>query len=575
MARKKKTRYFLDGVQPQVYMGRSKFDLSYSYKTSLNVGSLIPMYIQEAYPGDTLKVESTFVCRTLSPYIRPVMDSLFIDCYYFFVPNRLVWTRWQELMGENVNGAWKASNLGTLEVPKVRLPLSDPDGGPAIGIDTIANYFGINIGDGLPVGSSEQAADISDLPFRAFALIYNEWFRNENFEQPVFIETGDYSTVQRLNNNDWSLSNIHGKVPRVNKLADYFTSCLPEPQKGDAVDIPISDSPVIALQGSKTLTNDILNNSPYRTQVEPLSFSAIEDSGWASFSGSGQLALTSGFVGSRGTGYSDTNALTPNNLWALNSLGVGNINDLRFAFQLQKMLEKDARGGTRYVEYLRSHFGVQSPDARLQRPEFLGGKRIPLQMQEVAQTSQSSEESPLAQLSAYSTTVGRNGFSKGVVEHGFFIGVGVIRQRHTYQQGIERFWRRFSRYDFYDPVFANIGEQPVYRHEIYAESLTEQQAEVPFGYNEAWADLRYRPGKITGILNSTSNSGFDIWHFGDYYESTPFLNTQWMKETPEYVDRTLSADSSQAPQFIIDFYHKARCARVMPLYSIPGLVDHH
>lgn len=563
-------RKFVDNVQPVLKMGRSKFDLSYKYMTSIDVGDLCPVYIQEVYPGDTFKCKTTFVARTLSPYIRPVMDNLYLDIYYFFVPNRLVWTRWQEFMGENVSGYWTAKN-GPNSVPVVKLPLEDPNGGPAIGTKTIANYFGINIGDGIAVGSQDTPAAINALPFRGFALIYNEWFRNENFEAPVYINIGDFTQDPQLNNNDWSTQNIWGNVPKVNKLPDYFTSCLPEPQKGDAVDIPIGNAPVIALASADN--KEYLGAAADHYMDFTRFNSSIGD--WVDVSATGPIGLYSGQFSVENDSFSPSYGITPNNLVALNGESIGNINDLRFAFQLQKMLEKDARGGTRYVEYLNSHFGVISPDARLQRPEFLGGKRVPLQIQEVAQTSESSDDSPLAQLSAYSATINNSGFSKGFVEHGFIIGVAVIRQKHTYQQGIERFFMRKERYDFYDPVFANIGEQPVYKYEIDADSLTTDDVDTPFGYQEAWADLRMRPNRITGILNSTSKSGFDIWHFGDYYANKPTLNNAFMKETSAYVDRTLSVSSEIAPNFIVDFYHKSIGARVLPLYSIPGLVDHH
>ena len=576
----KKMRNFFRGTQPILKMGRSKFDLSYDHKTSFNVGDIVPVYLQEIYPGDTFKVKTTFVCRTLSPYLRPVMDNLFMDIYYFFVPNRLVWTRWQEFMGENVNGYWaKSSNIP--QVPRVMLPMSDGSDS-AIGYDTVANYFGINIGEGITPGGDATPGAVSDLPFRAFALIYNEWFRNENFEAPVYINTGDYPLYNSavLKKTPWSSSNFHGQVPKANKLTDYFTACLPAPQKGDAVDIPIGNAPVIAL--------DTVDNTKYFDN----SGSGYNVLGWKVYAsdewvvpGTGLIGMDGGGNSFTGTGYVrddevdfETEAkITPYNLTALNNEVIGNINDLRFAFQLQKMLEKDARGGTRYVEYLAEHFGCISPDARLQRPEFLGGKRLPLQIQEVAQTSASSETSPQGQLAAYGATIGDAGFSKGFVEHGFVIGVAVVRQRHTYQQGIDRFWLRKDRYDFYDPVFANIGEQPVYKQELYAESISKKDQENPeiFGYNEAWADLRFRAGKITGILNSTNNSGFDIWHYGDFYTNKPTLNNSWMKETADYVDRTLSVPSSTAPNFIVDFYHKNIAARVLPVYSIPGLVDHH
>ena len=573
----KKMRNYFRGIQPVLKMGRSKFDLSYDHKTSVDVGDIVPVYFQEIYPGDTFKVKTTFVCRTLSPYIRPVMDNLFMDIYYFFVPNRLVWTRWQEFMGENVSGYWKqTSNIP--EIPQVKLPyqgtaIHNTNG--AIDIKSVAGYLGINIGQGIVPGGQDSPATISELPFRGFALIYNEWFRNENFEAPVYINTGDTPAIPDvINGNAWSVNNYLGCVPKANKLTDYFTACLPAPQKGDAVDIPIGNAPVVPL-GTPASNLDLMNDN---SEVDALKFAVPDASGdWSVNTTRGYLGFSNNDILGR-VNNANVNIdvpAAPYNLFALNNLAIGNINDLRFAFQLQKMLEKDARGGTRYVEYLAEHFGCISPDARLQRPEFLGGKRVPLQLQEVAQTSASQANSPQAQLAAYGATIGDCGFSKGFVEHGYVFGVAVIRQKHTYQQGIDKLWMRKDRYDFYDPVFANIGEQPVYKYEIDADSLTEAQKKDIFGYNEAWADLRFRRSIITGTLNSTVQSGFDIWHYGDYYANRPTLNNAWMKETEAYVDRTLSVPSNTAPNFIVDFYHKNIAARVLPVYSIPGLVDHH
>ena len=345
----KQMRNFLNNVHPEIKMGRSKFDLSYSHKTTMDVGDLVPIYIQEIYPGDSLKEKTTFVCRTTNPYIRPVMDNLFMDIYFFFVPNRLVWNRWQEFMGENVTGFWTKNT--TPEVPQCKLPVGLGDGTPAINPKSIASYFGINIGEGIPVGSTEAPAELSALPFRANALIYNEWFRNENFEAPAYINIGDYTTDPSINDSPFSASNIFGLVPKVNKLSDYFTSCLPEPQKGDAVDIPISNAPVIPLNN--------VNNIDYLGANDYLKF-AVKGSAWTPSSSPGFLGFQAGDAGLyRGSAdASDTitfNAgafAAPMNLVALNSEVIGNINDLRFAFQLQKLLEKDARGGTRYVEYL-------------------------------------------------------------------------------------------------------------------------------------------------------------------------------------------------------------------------------
>lgn len=552
-----KNRVFIKSqeLQPKIKFSRSKFDLSFHHKTTFNQGDLVPCYLQEVYPGDTFNCSTTFACRTTSPFIRVPMDNLCLDTFYFYVPSRLLYNKWSEVMGENKNGYWASNNM-----PEV--PVVETQAVPSTAqlkkdyAKTIANYFGINFGGGLYV---------SDLPFRAYALIYNEWFRDENLQEPVNINFGDNSGSAQLNSDDFSVTNYHGKVAKVNKLHDYFTSCLPAPQKGDSVVIPMLDSAVGTNSGNPRISSLFkgglqMGNSD---ELVPITSNGV-------FGNSGAFGFQSGT-------FSPTqNNLVPLNLYALSSEAGGTINDLRFAFQMQKMLEKDARGGTRYSEYLQAHFGVISPDARLQRPEFLGGKRVPLSMQQVTQTSASSDSSPLGQVSAYSLSNGSSGFSKGFVEHGFIVGVMCVRQYHTYQQGIERFWFRKKRTDFYDPVFANIGEQPVYLSEIQADKV-DSFDEVVFGYNEAFADLRYKPSRISGELNSNIDSDLDVWHFGDFYDAATNvkLDDDFIKETPEYLDRCLSVPSTTLPNFIIDILFKQSAIRVMPAYSIPGYADHH
>lgn len=543
--------------KPMLYHARSKFDLSHHHKTMFNEGLLVPFYVQEVYPGDTFKCKTTNVIRTTVPFLRPVMDNLFLDMFYFFVPNRLTYDKWQEVMGENKTSYWSPETYA-------EVPLCSTESN---GIGTIADYFGI------PVTGSRTYQNVSTLPFRAYALIWNEWFRDENTQQPVLIDTGDEGDYV-LNTAVWSVNNIYGMPAPINKLHDYFTSCLPAPQKGSSVDLPFSGRvPVFAT------TTENINSVP--TDVTSLHFG---DLNLANLSTYGALGLTQVVGNSFGalTNYSTSptgsvdKAVSPSNLQAIfanSNLGL-TVNDLRLAFQTQKLLEKDARGGTRYTEYLQEHFGVLSPDSRLQRPEFLGGKRMPLQLQQVAQTSSSVKDSPLAQVSAFSLSNGTCGFSKGFVEHGFIIGVMAVRQFHTYQQGIERFWFRHKRLDFYDPVFSNIGEQPVYTKELYASDL-EIDSDQIFGYNEAWADLRYRPSRVSGMLRSYGNNGFDIWHFADNYSNAPVLNDTFMRETNIYLNRTLSVDSSVAPNFVIDIFNKIEAIRPLPTYSVPGLIDHH
>ncbi len=534
-------------LKPTIYKSRSKFPLNHSHKTMFNEGDLVPILVQEVYPGDTFNVDTNYVIRTTAPFIRPIMDNLFIDIRYFFVPNRLVYDKWPEVMGENKTSAWAPDSYA--EVPTVNGTIST---------GSVADYMGLK-----NASTETTAIRVSRLPFRAFGLIYDEWFRDENLQQPMLINKSDIDNTS-LNNKSWAPNNIYGMLPKVNKLHDYFTSCLPAPQKGDPVSVSLNGvAPVITTNLSSQFS------SPMGTPLY-----------WMN-STSGDKVNTSGFIGvSNGDTQfgADPAPSTGGNLAPLNLVIKGDdlgasINDLRMAGALQRLLEKDARGGTRYTEYIQEHFGVINPDARLQRSEYLGGSRQPLALQQVQQTSQSSTESPLAQVGASSLTNGRSGFTKGFTEHGFVIGVACVRQFHTYQQGVERFWTRTSRYDFYDPVFANIGEQPVYQYEIYANATNIVGKQV-FGYNEAWADLRYRPSRVSGPLTSQSGEGFDIWHLGDSYSSAPVLGSDWIKEGNN-IDRCLSVPSTTAPNFIADFYFNMNAIRELPTYSIPGLFDHN
>ncbi len=559
-------------VNPQITIDRSKFNRDSSVKTSFNVGDLIPFYIDEVLPGDTFQVRTSLVAR-LQPLVTAPMDNLYLDTYYFFVPNRLVWEHWRELNGENTESAWIPQT--EYQVPQI----TAPTGGWNIG--TIADYFGI------PTGVS--GLSVSALPFRAYSLIVNEWFRDQNLKDPLETPKGD-ATVQGVNTGNYITDCAKGGLPfKAAKLHDYFTSCLPTPQKGPDVTLSVADFSAVG----KVYTGNVHDLNGH---TEALSYGASPIPGTTANVTSGNIYMP-GFraYGSTsvppGTPISgdydvynfkhDRNVpfnIYPNNLWAdvtsNSNLPVVSINQLRTAFQIQKMYEKDSRGGTRYQEMIKSHFGVTSPDARLQRPEYLGGERLPININPVVQTSATTTTSPQGTVAGQSVTSDSHGdFIESFTEHGFIIGLCVARYEHTYQQGLNKLWSKKSRTDFYLPVLANIGEQPVLNKEIYAQG-TEKDNEV-FGYQEAWADYRYKPSIVTGEMRSNHNKSLDSWHFADDYDSQPYLSSSWIDEDKSPVDRALAVQSSVSNQIFADFFIQNETTRPMPVYSIPGLIDHN
>ena len=547
-------------------MSRSRFDRSSSYKTTFNVGQIIPFYVDEVLPGDTFSIDTSKVVR-MQTLLTPVMDDIFLDTYYFFVPNRLTWSHWKQFMGENTESAWIPSV--EYEVPQ----LAAPEGGWNIG--TIADYMGI------PTGVS--GLSVNALPFRAYALIMNEWFRDENLSDPLNIPVTD-ATVQGVNTGTFVTDVAKGGLPyTAAKYHDYFTSALPAPQKGPDVMIPIAEAANAYVYPAPSLNPDLTENfNPLQWVNSSGNILTKSDMNWSSlgFHRDGNNNLTNN-TRVRGTNDSlsslNETPIIPGNLIAKFD-GVSQaatINQLRLAFQIQKLYERDARGGTRYIEILKSHFGVTSPDARLQRPEYLGGNRIPININQVVQSSSTDASgTPQGNTAAYSlTSDNHSDFTKSFVEHGFLIGVMVARYRHTYQQGLERFWSRKDRFDYYFPVFANIGEQAIKNKEIYAQG-TVKDDEV-FGYQEAWADYRYRPNRVTGEMRSSAPQSLDVWHLGDDYESLPSLSDSWIREDSKTVNRVLAVSDNVSAQLFCDIYVRNLCTRPMPLYSIPGLIDHH
>lgn len=510
---------------PQVEISRSRFQRNSDNKTTFNTGELIPIYLDEVLPGDTHQIDVACVIRMATP-IFPVMDNAFCDFYFFFVPNRLLWQHWKEFMGENKETAWTPKT--EYSVPQVTAPA----GGWAEG--TLADYLG------LP--TKVEGISVSALPGRAYGLIYNEWFRNQNVTQPTLVEVTDATTTGKNDGSETNDSAITLAKPlKAAKVFDYYTGALPEPQKGEPISIPLGNFAPVGLRSSIT----------------------------------GEEAEISTLVGINGAvtmagnpGLERPVQLVTN----LKGATAATINQLRQAFQIQKLLEKDARGGTRYREVLREHFGVITPDSRMQIPEYLGGYRLPINVSQVIQTSSTDSTSPQGNTAALSVTaMNKPMFTKSFTEHGFIMGLAVVRTDQTYQQGIERMWSRKGRYDYYWPVLANIGEQAILNKEIYAQgNKTDEEA---FGYQEAWADYRYKPSKVTALFRSNAKQSLDSWHYAQDYKELPTLSTTWMEQTDAEMKRTLAR--SDQPDFIADFYFMNRTTRCMPVYSIPGLIDHH
>ncbi len=546
-------------LNPSVDIQRSKFERNSDVKFSFNVGDLVPFYVDEVLPGDTFSIDTSKVVR-MQPLVAPIMDNLYLDTYWFFVPNRLVWEHWKNFCGENTTTKWIPRVEYT--VPKVKgIVSSSASSGEELHrwvSGDIADYMGIPVGSTNISPASSEYLEVNALPFRGYVLIWNEFFRDQNLQDPIPVPLSDSSVVVQTDDELYDRICTGSGILKACKYHDYFTSCLPSPQKGPDVNIPLSGlAKVITGTESNTLDSKI-----------PISFSNVQTNnkvGYLNNTGGLNLAQLETQSGN----------LAPNNLYAsLGSASLGTINELRLAFQMQRIYEKDARGGTRYTEILKNHFGVTSPDARLQRPEYLGGSRIPININQVVQTS-STSNTPQGNTAAFSVTADvHSDFTKSFVEHGFIFGLCVARYDHTYQQGLERFWSRSDRFDYYWPSLANIGEQPVKRKEIYCTGVADNDERV-FGYQEAWADYRYKPSRVAGEMRSRVPNTLDVWHLADNYAGAPFLSDEWIQEDSSNLNRALAVSDSVSNQLWADIFIKNTSVRPMPIYSIPGLIDHY
>lgn len=550
---------------------RSKFDRSHQLLTTINEGDLVPIYCDEVLPGDTAKVHLNGLIRMSTP-IYPIMDNCYMDTYFFFVPCRLLWEHWENMFGENDTDYWAEKT----EYSTPTCTIGGKAGDKGLNNGSIGDYFG------LPTGVKNKIK-VNALPARAYAMIYNEWFRDENIEAPLMLgyKKGDKASdlenpsayTESANNPVYTVENDEAKLyarppAKAGKFHDYFTSCLPSPLKSDPVEIGLTGNAPIRVGDNKG------NYQNYAGAVE-----MVVDAHGANTPGSlvygnitgapGEKKMmkftgkekTSGEIGTGGWLYADISEV--------NSISIA---DLRMSIALQHIFEADARNGTRYREFLSGTWGVTSPDSRLQIPEYIGGQRIAINVNQVVQTSQTDKTTgqALGNTAAYSlTTCSKQMVDYAATEYGFIIGLAVVRVEHSYQQGLATKWTRGGRFTYYDPRLAALGEQPVYNREIYAQGTAEDD-EI-FGYQEAWADYRYKPSYVTGEMRSNYQTSLDAWHYADDYEKLPRLSAEWIQEGTQNIDRTIAVTSAKSHQFLCDFYFTEEWYREMPIYSIPGI----
>ena len=528
---------------PRANIPRSSFDRSHGYKTTFDADYLIPVFVDDIIPGDTFNLNMNFFARLTSPTVLPVMDNMYLESFFFFVPYRLLWSNWEKFCGAQED----PGDSIAFTIPVVT------GTNTSTGEGMLWDYFGLPLDNKAGAHLDPDNVTVSCLPFRAYALIYNEWFRDQNLQDSFVVTTDNGPDTLLAGQANATANRIPRDVFKRGKRHDYFTSCLPWPQKGTAVGLPFSSTsqaPVEITPSTSMLMQNQSNDANFVDIVEV-----------------GNDVLSSADQGA-GQG----------NVWAdLTDVTItSTINDLRLSFQTQRLLERDARSGTRYNETILAHFGVTVPDFRVQRPEFLGGGSSPINISPVAQTTyqgtQTVEDAKGA-LSGIGTVSGRHGFTKSFTEHGVLIGLVNVRGDITYSQGIERYWGKDTRYDFYYPVLATIGEQAVTMVELWTQGDGATTDDTVFGYQERYAEYRYKPSRLTGLMSVEAASNLDEFHLSEDFTSQPSLDTTFIQsETGTPLDRAISVPTQ--PHFVFDAYFDLKCARPMPLYGVPGNLDH-